>query len=310
MTQFRFEDLPAPGPLRRLNLDIGEVAVVEDGPLDGPPVLLIHGLGEHLGYWTETLPALAAQGMRVVAPELPGFGRSVKPTAPYSLSWQVAQIGEICDQTFGPGVKPLLVGHSMGGHIGLLMGLIAPERLGGLLLLAPAGIERFTGREAAMLKMAATPQMYAALTPDLLRADYQRRLFGIFNEAAEARLRERIASRKAEGFMDYARAVSWGVAAMLDEPVAGRLAREGLPDDLPVQILLGGADRMIPNRTLHRAMTGEDVAAEIRRLMPRCDLQILEGVGHMLQLEAPTQVNEAIVVMAQQIEKSQRSTGC
>lgn len=266
----------------------------EAGPEDGPPVLLVHGLGEHLGYWVSTIPALAEAGLRVLAPELPGFGRSERPSAPWSLSWQNDKIRALCARVC-PGRVPLWVGHSMGGHLGLLAALDHPASVSGLVLLAPAGVERFTGAESRQLKAAASPQMYAAMTPELLSADYRNRLFGVFNGEAEARLRERIRFREAPDFMGYAQAVSWGVAAMLDEPVAGRLAREGVPGTLPVTVLLGGLDRLIPNPFLHPSMSQRDLVSEARRLLPGAEIITVPGVGHMLQLEDPITVNQAII---------------
>ena len=64
-----------------------ELWVVEDGPEDGPVVVLLHGFPE-LGYsWRHQIPALTGAGFRVVVPDLRGFGRSHAPPdlADYSI---------------------------------------------------------------------------------------------------------------------------------------------------------------------------------------------------------------------------------
>jgi haloalkane dehalogenase len=69
----RYAEVPDPdgGTLR--------MAWVEEGPPDGPPVLLLHGEPSWSYLYRTMLPVLAAAGFRAVAPDLVGFGRSDKP---------------------------------------------------------------------------------------------------------------------------------------------------------------------------------------------------------------------------------------
>ena len=53
---------------------------VEAGPADGPLVLLLHGFPELWYSWRYQIPALAAAGFRVVAPDQRGYGTSSKPS--------------------------------------------------------------------------------------------------------------------------------------------------------------------------------------------------------------------------------------
>lgn len=68
---FRYVDLPGRG--LRLH-------VAEQGPTDGPPVLLVHGFPESWYSWRHVAPVLAAAGYRVLMPSLRGYERSDKPT--------------------------------------------------------------------------------------------------------------------------------------------------------------------------------------------------------------------------------------
>ena len=52
------------------------LAYREQGPADGPPVLLVHGYPESSYMWHHALPALGAAGMRAIAPDLAGYGDS------------------------------------------------------------------------------------------------------------------------------------------------------------------------------------------------------------------------------------------
>src|SRR4051812_1222954 len=56
-----------------------EVFVQEEGPMDGPAVLLVHGTGAWSELWRETLTFLAGEGFRAIAIDVPPFGYSEKP---------------------------------------------------------------------------------------------------------------------------------------------------------------------------------------------------------------------------------------
>ncbi len=95
----------------------GEVYVVEAGPVDGPPIVLVHGLGRGgASDWYGLIPALATKH-RVVAFDLPGFSRSTKTNALYSPARYVEFIKWAADKIIGD--KFDLVGHSMGATIAL-----------------------------------------------------------------------------------------------------------------------------------------------------------------------------------------------
>lgn len=101
-----------------------------------PTLVLIHGFGEHLLTWRQIFDRLAASHP-VVAFDLPGFGSSGKPAGPYDLDSQAERVRAFLD-TYVPG--PLvLVGHSMGGEIAARLGMLMPDRVEALILIAPAG---------------------------------------------------------------------------------------------------------------------------------------------------------------------------
>ena len=69
-------------PERTVSVDGVRIAYVDHGRADGRPLLLVHGLGASLDHWTLTIPELA-HNRRVLALDLPGFGRSGKPDRSY-----------------------------------------------------------------------------------------------------------------------------------------------------------------------------------------------------------------------------------
>src|SRR4051812_23092992 len=61
---------------------------VDEGPLDGRPVLLLHGEPSWSYLYRKMIPVLVAAGLRAIAPDLIGFGRSDKPAAREDYTYQ------------------------------------------------------------------------------------------------------------------------------------------------------------------------------------------------------------------------------
>ena len=98
--------------------------------------MLIHGLGATKASLFEVAAALAREGYRVHALDLPGFGGSSKYPAPYGPDYFVRIVGGVMDAL---GIdRAHFVGNSMGGRVAIEMGLAHPERVGALALLCPA----------------------------------------------------------------------------------------------------------------------------------------------------------------------------
>jgi haloalkane dehalogenase len=103
------------------------MAYVQAGPVDGPPVLLLHGEPTWSYLWRTVIPVLADAGCRVIAPDLIGFGRSDKPAevATHSYARHVEWVGRFLDALKLD--QPTLVGHDWGGLIGLRLVAERPD---------------------------------------------------------------------------------------------------------------------------------------------------------------------------------------
>jgi haloalkane dehalogenase len=126
----RFADLPDFGyPPRYADVDGLRLAYVETGPADGEPVLLLHGEPSWSFLYRKVMPVLADAGLRVIAADLVGFGRSDKPAevADHSYARHVEWIrGLAFDQLDLRGLT--LVGQDWGGLIGLRLVAEHPDR--------------------------------------------------------------------------------------------------------------------------------------------------------------------------------------
>ena len=101
---------------------------VDEGPADGPVVLCMHGQPVWSYLYRKVIPHLTAAGLRVIAPDLPGYGRSDKPAAreDYSYERQVDWMGRWLTANDLSGIT--FFGQDWGGLIGLRMIVDHPER--------------------------------------------------------------------------------------------------------------------------------------------------------------------------------------
>ncbi|MHB8488881.1 MAG: alpha/beta fold hydrolase [Candidatus Dormibacteria bacterium] len=233
--------------------EIPRAALEERG--SGDPLLLLHGWGASSELFAPILDALET-GRRLIVPDLPGFGATPDPDAPWSVhdyaAWCVALLDrfgvEACD----------LIGHSNGGRIGIVLAATYPGRVRRMVLAGSAGIRpRRTWRGAARVRS------YKALR-------------AVERSAAMPAVLRRAAGRSADqrGSVDY-RAVSGVMRGTLvrivNEDLRGLLP--GL--HLPVLLIWGDRDTETPL----------DDGRLMERLIPDAGLVVFEGAGHYAYLE-------------------------
>jgi pimeloyl-ACP methyl ester carboxylesterase len=106
--------------------------VVEAGEPDGYPVVLAHGFPELAYSWRHQLPALAAAGCHVVAPDQRGYGRSSRPDAiaDYDIAHLTGDLLGLLDDIGAE--RAIFVGHDWGSMVVWQLSLLAPERVAGV----------------------------------------------------------------------------------------------------------------------------------------------------------------------------------
>jgi pimeloyl-ACP methyl ester carboxylesterase len=118
---------------------------------EGPPLLLLHALGESALDWRWILSDLT-RTHRVYAPDLPGFGDSAKPAADYSPAFFERFAAAFLDALEVE--RTAVIGNSLGGLIALRLALSESSRISALALIDSAGL----GREVSpALKWPALP---------------------------------------------------------------------------------------------------------------------------------------------------------
>lgn len=116
------------------------ISYLHAGPRDAPTVLLVHGLVSDATTWSRAMAELAGRGLRVIAPDLLGHGRSDKPPKGYSLTGFGASMSRLLRTLEADGAT--VVGHSYGGAVAMQLAHAHPEQVARLVLVAAGGLGR------------------------------------------------------------------------------------------------------------------------------------------------------------------------
>src|SRR2546423_9905379 len=127
--------------LHQVDIDGCSVNYVDYGGPGVPelePVVFVHGLGGCWQNFLENVPRAAADGRRVIALDLPGFGFSEMPREEISISGYGRVVNELCDLLdLG---EVVMVGNSMGGFISAETAIQFPARVARVVLVSAAGV--------------------------------------------------------------------------------------------------------------------------------------------------------------------------
>ncbi|KXK63542.1 hydrolase [Micromonospora rosaria] len=301
---------PPPWPGRPVRLD-GTVTYVRETPATGPgaePALYLHGLGGSSQNWTD-LAGLLADRLDGQAIDLPGFGRS-EPGRRYTVaSFADLTVRWIEHTDRGP---VHLFGNSLGGAVAVRVAALRPDLVRTLTLISPAlpFLDFRRSLQGRMLPVLAIPrgerlvawrlaqlapevmaeQVIAACVADLSRISEQRR--------AEALEEIRVRYEADHYAAAYVRTFRGLVSSFLRSYLPG-------PDSLwrlagtvtaPTLVVGGRQDRLVDVR----------VAPQTARAIPDSRLLMLDGVGHVAQVEVPRTVARAVLGL---LGESQRRSG-
>lgn len=252
-------------------------------------LLLVHGLASNGGFWRYNIGPLS-EHYRVIAVDLPGYGRSDKGVYPYTMSFYADVLSALLTQLGVP--RAVYVGHSMGGQIGIHFSFRHPEQMEKLILAAPAGIEPFSRGDGDWLKSVMTIDWVKKTTEERIRANIAMNFYD-YDDRFEWMVEERTRMAKAKDFEDFCYAVVRSVYGMLDEPTTKLLS------DITVEthVIFGREDQLIPNPILHGGRSAE-VGEAAKRAIPNSTLTFIEKAGHMVQMERPAEFNAAVIARA------------
>jgi 3-oxoadipate enol-lactonase len=219
-------------------------------------VLLIHAFPLDARMWEAQMV-----GTGVIAPDLPGFGSAPSAGEVMTMRAAATQCLAAADEA---GLDRLVVcGLSMGGYVALELWRQAPDRFVGLLLAnTRAGAdtpEAAEGRRALAGRLRTEGNVLATTPPPLLAED------------ADQRLQDRVTAWIADQTADAIAAAALGMAERPDST----------PDlagiSVPTLVITSDGDRLIP----------ADATTPMAGQIPGARLEVLTGVGHLTNVEAP-----------------------
>ena len=253
--------------------------MVEAGPPDGAPVVLLPGWAASAFTYRHQLPVLGAAGYRAAAVDLKGLGFSDKPTGrrEYTLEAMVRHVDEILDAVAS---RPaVIVGQSMAGPLAVELALSGRRAVPALVLVSPVGIGVVPFIRLAQLL---TPRALDPIAPHLVRRPLVRAglglAYGRWSRISEDVVAEFWAPAQ---FPDFGRALR----ALVHDFDWSEMPEERLRAlTVPTLVIRGTRDRLVrgPPR---RPVRGLSSAA----------LVVVDDAGHAANEECPEPANAALL---------------
>ena len=277
--------LPYHFPTKYLQLKEGKIAYIKEG--NGKKILIfLHGLSSNSDAWFRNIETLD-KDFTCIAIDLPGFGKSYKDAEEFTATYFASIVKKFAEKMKIE--KFTLVGHSMGGQTAIKFAAKYPEKLDKLILIAPAGIEKFSEFEGTAMKMVMNPTTIMASTEEQIDRNYQLNFYKMPEEAAQM-IQDRKNIVKSADFEAHAIAIQKSVKGMLDDTVTQDLEKISTP----TLILFGKNDALIPNKYLHPTLTIDELSKTAQESIKGSKLILINEAGHFLQFEKPIEVNKEI----------------
>ena len=269
------------GPVEELFVSVDGVRVHYQRAGNGPPLLLIHGLVGSALNWRLNIEDLAKDST-VYAIDLlnmgqsdrvPGLDAGLEATANAIVRWMDAVALERAD----------VAGHSHGGAVAMMLAAQHPERVGKMILFAPANPFCDLGRQLISFYKTRPGHLLAKLIPVLpmfIKATALGRMYGDPSRATRASLEGYTAGLSTPGSVDHVLQIvqRWYSDMAVLRSVMVRLT------SFPALLIWGDRDRAV----------GLSSAEQLRQGMPQSELLVLPGVGHIAFEEMPEICNRAM----------------
>ncbi len=264
---------------------------VEAGPADGDPVVLLHGFPElHYG-WRHQIPALAAAGFRVIAPDMRGYNLSERPrgVGSYRVETLARDVSELIASLGAPYAD--VVGHDWGAVVAYETAMRHPERVRRLAILNVPHMQRMLQGMRTLRQLRKSWYVFFFQIPRLPEWLFGRDDFSIGKRSLRA------GSPKGtftdEDLDIYVKAwsqpgaltamLAYYRATMRRSPRATLAAMR--PIAAPTLVIWGQRDLYL----------GSELAEPDRRWVPDVRVERIPDAGHFVQHERPERVNELLI---------------
>lgn len=272
---------------RILDLPEGEMQVLERGPRNGSPIVLIHCFSCAINWWDRMLPMLERKH-RVIAVDLLGHGGSEKPGSGYTIPHQADTVAEAMEHLGVRGAE--IVGHSLGGSVAVGVAERHPGLARRVVIIDTASGEHDRGSLGLLAGLAFQPLIGEALwrvkpdfatrkglevafapgfdVPDEFVDDVNRMTYSAYDESPS-------------GSSDFSK----------ERPLDQRMRQTGLP----LMVLMGAEEQIVDDPVA--------ALAEYKKVVPGVQTHLIAGAGHSPNVEKPDETARLVLRFGQEPEK-------
>jgi pimeloyl-ACP methyl ester carboxylesterase len=275
---------------RLISLPGGEIEVVERGPRDADPIVLIHCFTCAINWWDGVIPRLA-RAHRVIAIDLLGHGGSEMPSSGYSIQNQADLVAGVLGKL---GVADAeVVGHSLGGGVAVALAHLSPELVGRVVIIdtAPTHEEGDLGLIASLAFAPVIGDALWRIKPDFSVRKGLEVAFAPGFDVPDAFV-ENVDRMTYSAYDDSAsESEDFSKERGLDQ----RMKANGQP----LLVIMGAEEQIIDDPAAR--------LAEYRATVPGAKTELIQGVGHSPNVESPARV--AALLLAFDSPKSPANQG-
>ncbi len=263
-----------------ISTPVGTTHYESTGPIDGEPVLLVHGFASPYYVWDSVAPVLAAAGYRVIRYDLMGRGYSDRPDVTYDAAFLSRQITELLE---GLSItQPInVVGYSMGGAVTAEFANTNPKRIKRVALIAPFNTAKDVGPLTWpivgdwLAKVLLAPGMPGRQPLNFYKPED-------FPDAAD-KFREQMT------YKGFGRAIHSSFKTIISVDQSSQY-RQLAASNKPLLLVWGEEDQVVPFAESGR----------VRQTLGSARFVAVSEAGHAPQTEQPTVVNAALLNWLQQ----------
>ncbi len=257
---------------------------------EGPLVVLLHGFPEFWYSWRHQIPALAAAGYHVVAPDLRGYNLSDKP-----LGWRAYDAEHLARDIAGLirhfGVeRAYVVGHDWGAAVAYTVAMRHPEVVEKLAILNVPHTERMLEGFRTIRQLRKSWYMFFFQIPALPEKFLERDDFSFFKRTLRGDSREAFSDADLERYVEawsrpgaLTAMLNYYRAALRRSPKATLAGLRRI--DAPTLVIWGERDRHL----------GAELAEPPAQWVPNVRMERIPEATHWVQHDAPEQVNELLL---------------
>lgn len=274
---------------RILKLPGEEMQVVEHGPRDAPPIVLIHCFTCAINWWDEMMPLLDG-AHRVVAIDLLGHGGSEKPTSGYSIPNQADLVAQALGRL---GVRDAeVVGHSLGGGVAVALAQQSPQLVDRVVIVdtPPTHEEGDLGLVASLGFAPVIGEFFWRVKPDFAVRKGLEVAFAPGFDVPDAFVED----LDGMTFSSYDDSATESEDYVKEEPLDERMKESGKP----LLVIMGAEEQIIDDPPTR--------LAEYRRNYPGTKTKLIQGAGHSPNVEKPAETAALVLAFDKPAEAAKK----